>query len=780
MGISVILCRCGGVLNKKINFNVLAEAAEKVEEVTAVKSISSLCDEEGIKILEEHLKEAKPSSLVVAGCSKRLLNNFLTRTLTAAGFNLQCVEAANILGHCLQVHDEPDEVLTSKAERMLLVAIEKAKSLQPIEAKRFKVKEQALVIGGGIAGIQAALDLAYQGFKVYLVERSPTIGGVMALLVKTFPTDDCAICIEGPKMAEVAAHPNVETITYAEVEEVKRTAEGFKVKIVKKPRYVDPAKCTGCGLCVEKCPIKVPNEWDGKLGVRKAIYIPFPQALPRKATIDKDNCLYFTKGVCEVCKKFCPAEAVDFEQKPETLEVEVGAIIAAVGFSEFDASKDPKYGFGKIKDVITQLQLARLLDASGPTGGKLKRPSDSAKPKRIVMVQCVGSRDPETNPYCSRYCCMAAIKNATLIKIEQDPEAEITILYKDVRAAGKGFEEYYVRAQERFGVKFVKGDLVKVSENPERKEVNVEYLDEKGEKKILSADLVVLSTGMVPSEGLKELAEKLGIEVDEYGFLKELDDKVGTVETIVPGIYVCGCAQGPKDIPESVAQASAAAALAALHMKGFVEKTVSIPVYDEELCGKCGICRLVCPFNAITIDEEAGVRIDEMLCQGCGLCVSSCPTKALRLPNNDYDVIRSQINVALQNLEKAPKPFVLALCCEECAYTTMDSAGFTRRKYPVNVFPIFVPCLSSVSVRHVVEALTSGADGVVLVGCPENRCHYKSGLDRVDSQLDKLKPILEGLGVPGKVRVIKVAGSMVENLAETVSEFVESLGGKKG
>ena len=777
MSVSVAFCTCGGLLEQKIDFKALSESVKKIDGVADVKVYSALCAGEDLKKLEENLRKINPKAVVIAGCSKRLVLPSIQPVLKILNINPSCVEVANLREQCAWVHDGDPTQITGKAERMVWVSIEKAKNLSPAETRKFKIKDKALVIGGGIAGIQAALDLAYQGFKVYLLERSPTIGGVMALLVKTFPTDDCAICIEGPKMAEVMAHPNIETITYAELKDVKKLPDGFKVKIVKKPRYVDESKCTGCGICAEKCPVKVPNEWDGKIGFRKAIYLPFPQALPRKYTIDPENCLYFTKGVCKICEKFCPAKAPDFNQKPQEIEVEVGSIIVATGFEEYDPSTNPKYGFGKIKDVITQLQLARILDPAGPTEGKLKRISDGEKPKKIVMVQCVGSRDPETNPYCSRYCCMAAMKNAMLIKIEQDPEADITILYKDVRASGKGFEEYYLRAQERFGIKFVKGELVQIYQQPNSKEIFVEFLDPTGKKEILQADLVVLSTAMVPSKGTKELAEKLGINIGNDGFLAELDEKVGGVETNIPGIYICGCAQGPKDIPESVAQASAASAMAALHMKGTIEKPIVAPQTDKELCGKCGICQSVCPFNAITVDPEEGSKVDEALCQGCGLCVTSCPTGALQLPNNDYLIVQKQIKTALKDLDKAVKPMVLALCCEECAYTMLDTAGFFHRKYPVNILPIYVPCLSAVSVRHVVDALNSGADGVMLVGCPEERCHFKKGLDRADAQIKQLSSIFEGLNLPEKVCIVKVAGSMVEEFVEKSQNFVKSLGG---
>lgn len=421
-----------------------------------------------------------------------------------------------------------------------------------------------LVIGGGIAGIQASLDLANRGTKVYLVEKTPSIGGRMAQLDKTFPTLDCSICILAPKMIECFRHPSIDMLTYSEVKEVKGEAGNFAVRILKKPRYVDATRCTGCGTCMEKCPAKVPSEFDMGMGNRKAIYMPFKQAVPLIATIDTEHCLYFTKGICKVCQKVCPSNAVDYEQKPEETTVNVSSIILATGFDIFDPSVMSEYGYGRFKNVIHSMEFERTISASGPTDGHLVRPSDGKEPKSVVFVQCVGSRSQHGEfPFCSSVCCVYATKESILIK-EHAPETEVYIMYIDMRAVGKGFQEFVDRAKRERGIKYIKAHPGGIAEDPATKSLQMHYEDIlTGEMKKLNADLVVLCPALIPKEDNKKIAETMGLELDECGFFKSRDNLTAPVDTNVPGIYICGYCQSPKDIPESVAQASGAAARAA-------------------------------------------------------------------------------------------------------------------------------------------------------------------------------------------------------------------------
>jgi len=415
-----------------------------------------------------------------------------------------------------------------------------------------------LVVGGGISGIQASLDLASRGIKVYLVEKSPSIGGRMAQLDKTFPTLDCSICILAPKMIECSHHPNIRLLTYSEVKKVSGSAGDFTVKVLRKPRYVDEKKCTGCGICFEHCPVEVPNEFDEKLGMRKAIYMPFPQAVPRVVTVDKENCLE-----CGLCESVCQAEAVDLAQKPEEVNLNVGAIVVAVGFDLFDPSEIPAYGYGRYKNVITALELERLLCASGPTGGHLVRLSDGRIPKKIAFIQCVGSRDIRFgNTYCSSICCKYSAKDAVLVK-EHHRDAHVCIFYIDLRAFGRGFQEFINRAKSEFGIRFIRASPGEIIEDPVTKNLSIWYEDTvAGRIENLVFDLVVLCPALVPRTGARELAKVFGIEIDKYGFFRASDNITNPVDTTVPGIFACGYCLGPKtgDIPDSIMQGSATAA----------------------------------------------------------------------------------------------------------------------------------------------------------------------------------------------------------------------------
>lgn len=523
--------------------------------------------------------------------------------------------------------------------------VEKVKSNEPLVPSSTSLTKRALVIGAGIAGMQAALDIANSGYPVMLLEQEPSIGGRMAQLAETFPTLDCSQCILTPKMVEVAQHPKIKLLTYAEVESISGCIGDFMVKIRCKAAYVDREKCTACGVCIEKCPVKVSSEFNQGMGERKAIYVLSPQAVPNKPVIDAQHCTYLTKKKCGVCFKVCEVKAVDYEQKERVIEEKFGAIVVATGYDLYPQEKLGEYGYGKYKDVISGLQFERLNSASGPTNGQILRPSDGRVAKEVVFIQCVGSRDPENAmPYCSRICCMYTAKHAMLYK-KKVPDGQAYIFYMDIRAGGKGYEEFVQRGMEEERTLYLRGQVSKIFEDDGK--MNVWGVDTITSRKIeIQADLVVLATAIIPRKDAKKVAKLLNASVDEFGFYKEAHVKLRPVESPTRGIFLAGCGQGPKDIPDSIAQSGCAANKVCNLFSQ--EKLFSEPIVasiNEELCKGCGVCVSVCPYEAREIDPKKRIaKVKETLCQGCGACITACPNKACQLKNMSMDQVFKMID----------------------------------------------------------------------------------------------------------------------------------------
>jgi heterodisulfide reductase subunit A len=599
-------------------------------------------------LIKNDVEEYDLDRVVVASCSPRMHESTFRKVLEEADLNPYMLEMVNIREQCSWVHIGEPEKATEKAKSLIKMAVVRSNLLEPLQIKEVSTLHNALVIGGGIAGLSAALDLANQNYEVFLVEKEPSIGGHMAQLDKTFPTMDCSICIFAPKMVDVGKHPNITLITYSEVKEVTGIVGNFHVKIHKKPRFVDAGKCVGCGICANRCPVKIPNEFDMGLGVRKSIYVPFPQSIPLVYTIDKENCLYFTKGVCRICEKFCETEAIDFNQEPETIELDVGAIIVATGFDTYDPVPLGEYGYGTYPNVITSLQMERLMNAAGPTGGKIRRQSDGEKPTKIAFIQCVGSRDKRTgNVYCSNACCLNSIKLARQIK-EKYPDSEVFIFYNDIRAFGRRFEEFYSKAREDW-VTFIKGIPSEIKEHPQTNNLIITAEDVlSGFLLEAEVELVVLAVGMIPSKTSEELSRILHIPRGTDGFFLEAHPKLRPVETNTAGIFLAGSCQGPKEIPESIAQGKAAASsVATLLSQGKIRIESMIASIDQDLCVGCGLCEESCPYVAITvIDRKA--TLEEALCKSCGTCASLCPEHAIAMKHFTDMQVKAQILAAFE------------------------------------------------------------------------------------------------------------------------------------
>ena len=617
-----------------------------------------MCSESGQNLIKDTIKNEKLTGVVVCSCSPRMHEATFRKAAASVGLNPYMVEIANIREQCSWIHKDKVEA-TEKAIILGRAAIAKVLLNTPLTAGESPVVKRALVIGGGIAGIQTALDIAEAGFEVDIVEKKPTIGGKMTQIDKTFPTLDCAACILTPKMVDCAQNEKIKIYSYSEVDSVSGFVGNFTVKIKRKARFVDETKCTGCGLCTEKCPMKnVPNEFNLGMDNRRAIYIPFAQAVPKVATIDPDHCNMLKNGKCGVCSKVCSAGAIDYKQTDTFIEEKYGAIVVATGFNPIDVSKYGEYAYDQSKDVITSLEFERLTNAAGPTSGTLLRPSDGKHPHTIVFVQCVGSRcTPERGKqYCSKICCMYTAKHAMLTR-EKYPDTDVYVFYIDVRTPGKNFDEFYRRAVEDYGVHYIKGAVGKVSPQADGT-LDVQASDLiMNEQLHIKADLVVLAAAIEPDKSARPLATKLTASMDTNDFFTEAHPKLRPVESPTAGIFLSGVCQGPKDIPETVSQASACAAkVIGLLVKDKLTCNPCVAHSNEMMCNGCSQCANVCPYGAITYvekefrmpDRTTKVRrvasVNPAVCQGCGACTVTCPSGAMDLFGFSNNQIMAEVD----------------------------------------------------------------------------------------------------------------------------------------
>ena len=643
--IGVFVCHCGTNIAATVDVEKVAQALGKEPGVVISTDYPYMCSQSGQDMIRAAIEEHWLTGVVICSCSPRMHEQTFRKTCAAAGLNPYMLEIANIREQCSWIHKNKDEA-TEKAVILGRAAIAKVHLNAPLTAGTSPVTKRALVIGGGIAGIQTALDIADAGFEVDIVEKKPTIGGKMTQIDKTFPTLDCAACILTPKMVDAAQNEKIRIYSYSEVEAVKGFVGNFHVTIRKKARYVKEDVCTGCGLCTEKCPQKkVPNEFNLGLDNRRAIYIPFAQAVPKAATIDPDFCNMLKNGKCGVCAKVCTAGAIDYKQQDEHIEREYGAIVVATGFDPISLEKFDEFAYSKSPDVVSSLEFERLMNAAGPTGGTLLRPSDGAHPKTIVFVQCVGSRcdgGEKGKPYCSKICCMYTAKHAMLCR-EKYPDTDVYVFYIDVRTPGKNFDEFYRRAVEEYGVHYIKGMVGKVV--PESGNLKVQASDLLGNRQLhIDADMVVLAAAIEPDKSARPLATMLTASMDTNDFFTEAHPKLRPVESPTAGVLLSGACQGPKDIPETVAQAGAAASkVIGLLCKDALSCNPCVAQPDEMMCNGCSNCEKVCPYGAITyIDKEFRgpnrttllrrvAQVNPAVCQGCGACTVACMSGAMDL-----------------------------------------------------------------------------------------------------------------------------------------------------
>ena len=654
--IGVFICWCGSNIAATVDVEKVAEIMKNEPGVVYSANYQYMCSENGQQLIKQAIKEHNLTGIVVGACSPRMHEATFRKAAEAAGLNPYMVEIANIREHCSWIHKDMDEA-TEKAVILVRTAIAKVKLNAPLTAGESPVVKRALVIGGGIAGIQAALDIADAGFEVDIVEKNATIGGRMAQLDKTFPTLDCSACILTPKMVDCAQHEKIDILTYSEVEDVKGFVGNFNVKIRKKARFVDETKCTGCKICMDKCPSKKGlNAFNMNLNNRPAIYIPFAQAIPNVAVIDPEQCIKLKTGKCGICQKFCGVGAIDYEQKDTFIERQYGAIVVATGFKPISLDSFNEYGYNDNKDVITSLELERLMNAAGPTNGVLLRPSDGEHPKVVTFIQCVGSRDTSGcgKPYCSKICCMYTAKHAMLIR-EKYPDTKVHVFYIDVRTPGKNYDEFFRRAVEQYGVDYIKGMVGKVyNENGKLMVQGSNLID--NEQITIESDLVVLAAAIEPEPSVRKVATLLTASIDTNNFLTESHAKLRPVESPTAGVYLAGVCQGPKDIPETVSQASACAAkVIGLLVKDKLKTNACVATPDEMMCNGCSQCANVCAYGAITyVDKEFRLgggktemrrvaSVNPAVCQGCGACTVTCPSGAMDLKGFSSKQIMSEV-----------------------------------------------------------------------------------------------------------------------------------------
>ena len=664
--VGVYICHCGTNIAGVVNVEEVARWAGEQANVAVARDYKFMCSSLGQELIEKDIKELGLTRLVVAACSPHMHEKTFRGAAQRAGLNPYLFEMANIREHDSWATTNK-EMATLKAKALVNAAVERVVHQLPLEPLPVEINSNTLIVGGGIAGISAALELANAGYHVYVIEREPSIGGHMAQLDKTFPTLDCSACILTPKMFDVGTHPNITLWSWSEVEAVSGYIGNFTATVRKKARYVKEELCTGCGICEEKCPRKVVDDvFEAGLDFRKAIYRPFPQAVPKYPVLDPANCTYFERGKCKACQILCPTGAIDFEQQDELIQINVGNIILATGYDLFDVRRIPQYGYGRLANVFTSLEFERMVNAAGPTSGKVVLRDKTTPPQSVAIIHCVGSRDQNYNEYCSKVCCMYSLKFAHLLH-ERLPEAEVYQFYIDMRTPGKGYEEFYHRLLEE-GTHFIRGLVAEVTDAvrlPEEEGKLIVQAEDTliGKQRRIPVDMVVLSAGLEARHDSKQVSQLFKMGCDFSGFFIERHPKLDPVATMTEGIYIAGACQGPKDIPDAVAQGAAASArVASLISQGTVMmEPVRASISEEKCCG-CRICNTMCPYNAIVFHEDKKKsEVITALCQGCGTCVATCPSASISGAHFTNDQILSEIEGILWDVRKNGRVREIAL-----------------------------------------------------------------------------------------------------------------------
>lgn len=761
--VGVFICRCGGNISDIIDIERVKDSIN----ADVIEDYVNLCSINGRKIIRDKIINEDIDRVVIAACSP--ISHEKTFHEYVKPLNAYLMDMANLREQCSWVHSknpkEYNQTATNKAITLINASIEKLKQSQAVDPILVQTQESAAVIGGGISGMSAALSLAKQGIKTYLIEQSKSIGGNMAKIGKVFSpvkiAEECGLCLLNPVLNEVVWHENIEIMTNSKVVRAERRGGNFNILVETKSRYVDSEKCISCGDCVEVCENEVLDSWNDELSTRKAIYKPFSQCYPDSYTIDIENC-----NKCGNCKRACRMDAISFRGETEMIPLEVGSVILATGHKLFDPDLRPEYGYNRYKDVITQSELGRILGVNGPTKGKFECLSNGKVPKRVVMIQCVGSRDekPNGHKYCSRVCCMVALKNANIIK-HKYPDTDIILCYTDIRTPGM-FEKYYKHAQGN-GIRLIRGRPGEVNKKDDHLVVRVEDTLSR-EFTALDADMVVLSTAIEPSEGTKEIAKTMNVSLTEDDFIKEAHPKIKPVTTDVKGAFVCGTAQDPKDITASILQANAAASKVAELVNDGIEIEPFIAEIDNEICDLCGKCIDICKYKALSIQDKE-ILIDPMSCSGCGKCITVCKKAAININGNIDEKIFATIYGMLKDKKEGERRILVFL--DEIGYTSADNIGINRLSYPESIHIIKVISVNRVMPKHIIYALTNGADGVFIGEYPGDVMY-----EEVQGKMDRIREtLLEKNMNPERLIFSKVYIPYFTGLARKFKEFDEKI-----
>lgn len=757
--VGVFICHCGGNISDVLDIERIKESIN----VDVIEEYENLCSINGSKLIRDKIINENLDRVVIAACSPESHEKTFQEYIKP--LNPYLMDMVNLREQCSWVHSQTSESFnqkaTDKAINLINASIEKLKVSEAVDPILIQTTESAAVIGGGISGMSAALSLAKQGIHVYLIEETPSIGGYMAKIGKVFSpvkiAEECGLCLLNPVLNEVVWNNNIEILTSSKLIKAERRAGSFNLLVEKKPRYVDTDKCISCGDCVDVCSKEIPNDWNDNLSYRKAIYKPFSQCYPDTYVIDIDNC-----DKCGDCKRACRMDAISFRQDSEMIPLEVGSVIIATGHKLFDPDLRPEYGYSRYDDVITQSELGRILGVNGPTKGTLQCLSNGKVPERVVMIQCVGSRDikPDGHKYCSKVCCMVALKNANIIK-HKYPDTDIVLCYTDIRTPGM-FEKYFKHAQSN-GVRLIRGRPGEVVKKDGNLIVRVEDTLTRKYKEI-NTDMVVLSTAIEPSEGTKEIANILNVSQTEDAFIKEPSPKIKPVMTDVRGIFVAGTAQNPKDITDSILQATASASKVSELINDGIDIEPFIAAVDNELCNLCEECVKICKYKAASVKDEE-IFIDPMTCSGCGKCITVCPNDAIQINGNIEDKISATIKGVLKGKKPGERRIIAFL--DDVGYTSADNIGVNRLTYPESIHIIKVISVNRVLPKHIVYALENGADGVFIGEYPGDVMY-----DEVENKVSKIKGEISDNGInPERLTFSKVYIPYFTGLARKFTEF---------